>query len=170
MTETHVYEESPEVNKRESAPEGYSIFYQHRQSKKEGGIALIHRDDIKIKAMKTDASKFTTCEIMLMKITNIAKGITLAVVYRPPSSSIPNFITEMNDLISGGILGKRFIICGDLNCPGPAKTKGLVNIELQHLIEEHSLHQHVHVPTCRTENILDALLCCAPRSDVAVQY
>ena len=66
----------------------------------------------------------------------------------------------MNDLIGSGDLGKRFIICGDFNCPGPVNTRGLINTELLHLIEEHNLHQHVHIATCRTENILDHVFTC----------
>jgi hypothetical protein len=164
VTETFVYDDSPDVHKKDAAPTGYSIIHQHRQRKsgtapaRGGGIAIIHRDDIRVKILKVDPAKFKSCEILLVKITNVARELVLAVVYRPPGSRITGFIDEISELLSGGTLGDRFIICGDLNCPGPVNTKGLVNRELLQMIEEHNLHQHVHDATCRTGNILDHIL------------
>ena len=60
--------------------------------------------------------------------------------------------------MNSGDLGDKFVICGDLNCLGQVGTRGLVNEELQKLIEEHSLTQHVQEATCRTGNILDHIL------------
>ncbi|MCI0560555.1 MAG: reverse transcriptase domain-containing protein, partial [Nitrososphaera sp.] len=111
-----------------------------------------------MKVLKTDATKFKTCEILLVKPTNVAKGVTIAIIYRPPKGHIPDFIAEVNDLICSGALGDSFIICGDLNCPGPVNTRGLINNELKHMIEEQNLTQHVQEATCRTGNILDHIL------------
>jgi len=164
VTETFVYDDSPDVHKKDAAPIGYSIVHQHRQRKsgtastRGGGIAIIHRDDVRVKVMKVDPTKFRSCEILLAKITNVAKELILAVVYRPPKSRISDFIDEMSELLSSGVLGKGFIICGDLNCPGPVNTKGLVNSELLQMIDEHNLRQHVLSETCRTGNILDHIL------------
>jgi hypothetical protein len=165
VTETFVYEDSPEVHKKDAAPDGYSIIHQHRQRKagtstspRGGGIAIIHRDNIKVKVLRVDQKRFTTCEVLLVKLTNMAKGVVVAVVYRPPKSHVPDFIAEMNELINSGDLGDRFIICGDLNCPGPVNTKGLVNVNLSRMIEEQNLKQHVRSATCRTGNILDHVL------------
>ena len=165
VTETFVYDDSPDVHKKDAAPSGYSILHQHRQRKagavaspRGGGIAIIHRDDIKIKQQRIDPQRFKTCEIMLVKLVNVAKGLTIAVVYRPPKSHIPDFVEEVHELINSGELGERFIICGDLNCPGPANTRELVNVNLLEMIEEHNLMQHVRSATCRTGNILDHIL------------
>ncbi|MCI0561137.1 MAG: reverse transcriptase domain-containing protein [Nitrososphaera sp.] len=164
ITETFVYEDSPDVHKKDVAPEGYSVVHQHRQKKpgtatpRGGGVALIYRNDIRVKMLKADPLKFTSCEILLVKLTNVAKGVTVAIVYRPPRSQIPDFITEMTNLLNSGILGDRFIICGDMNCPGPVNTKEKLNSLFLHMIEEQNLKQHVQIPTCRTGNILDHIL------------
>ena len=164
LTETFVYEDSPDVYKKDAAPEGYSIVHQHRQQKqgatstRGGGIALIHRSDIKVKILKVDPARFKSCEILLVRIPTVAKGVTIAILYRPPKGHIPDFVTELNDLICSDELGDNFIICGDLNCPGPANTRGLINDDLRHMIDEQNLTQHVHEATCRTGNILDHIL------------
>ena len=55
ITETFVYEDSPDMFKRDAAPEGYSILHEHRRqmpgagSPRGGGIAIIHRDSIEMK-------------------------------------------------------------------------------------------------------------------------
>ena len=50
------------------------------------------------------------------------------------------------------------IICGDLNCPGPNGTKGLVGKELLEVIDGYSLTQHVVRPTHQSDNLLDHIL------------
>ena len=111
-----------------------------------------------MKVLKVDPAKFSSCEILLVKLTNVAKGVTMAVIYRPPRGNTSNFIAEVNELIYSGQLGDSFIICGDLNCPGPVNTRGLINDKLKHMIEEQDLEQHVQGSTCRTGNILDHIL------------
>jgi len=164
VTETFVYENSPDVHKLDAAPSGYSILHQHRLQKsgpgstRGGGIAIIHRDDIKVKMEKVDPARHKSFELMLVKLMHSKKGMKMAVIYRPPSSSIPDFVAEVADLLESGDLGNRYIICGDLNCPGPANTRGRIHEDLMKLIDEQSLRQHVHEATCRTGNILDHIL------------
>ena len=167
ITETCVHEDSPNVHKREAAPQGFSIVHAHRDSvsksgKKQhgGGIALIHREDIRVKFLSTTHTKPSTFELLLVKIMNCSLGMTIAIIYRPPNStSKPSeFVNELSDLLDNSLLGSRFIICGDLNCPGPVGTKGLVGKELEELIDGYSLTQHVKDPTHRSGNILDHIL------------
>ena len=95
---------------------------------------------------------------MLVKLPRSKNGLKVAVKYRPPRMNLPDFITEVLDLIDSGDLGDQYIICDDLNCPGPVNTRGLVSEELLKLLDEHSLLQHVREATCRTGNILDHIL------------
>ena len=85
-------------------------------------------------------------------------GTVIAIIYRPPSSKNSEFAADVSDLIDGGKLGSRYIICGDLNCPGPTGSKGLVGKELEELINGYSLKQHVRCPTHTSGNILDHIL------------
>ena len=169
VTETWVYENSPEVLKREAAPDGFSIIHAHRttstgggKKRHGGGIALIHREDIRVKVIPTTPVVTRTFEILLVKVINCTIGLTIAVIYRPPSPSgsklMADFVTKLSDVIDSGVLGSRFIICGDLNCPGPTGTKGVIGRELTELIDGYSLKQHVTLPTHQSGNILDHIL------------
>jgi len=165
VTETWVYDESPDVHKKETAPPGFSITHSHRDvssrggnKKHGGGVALIHREDIRVKVIPHAALKLSTFDLLLAKITNCTVGVMLAIIYRPPHTKVPEFIAELSDLIDSGILGTRYIICGDLNCPGPTGSKGLIGKELEELIKSYSLTHHVKNPTHQSGNILDHIL------------
>jgi len=166
ITETWVYEDSPDVLKKEAAPPGYSIIHAHRSTsigegkkKHGGGVALIHREDIRTKIIPSSTTTPRTFELLLVKVINSTVGLTFAVIYRPPTSkSTTNFVTELSDLIDSGILGSRYIICGDLNCPGPTRTKGQVGKELRELIDGYSLTQHIKSATHQSGNLLDHIL------------
>ena len=95
---------------------------------------------------------------MLVKVISTI-DLTLAIIYRPPNSSnITEFINDVSDLIDSGTLGSHYILCGDLNCPGPSGSRGLVGKELLGLIDTYSLTQHVRCPTHDSGNILDHIL------------
>src|SRR6266446_997683 len=72
--------------------------------------------------------------------------------------NVCDFLTEISDLLDTGALGSRYIICGDLNCPGASGTRGEVNEALAELIDGFRLTQHVHSSTCSTGNLLDHIL------------
>ena len=165
VTETWVYENSPDVHKREAAPQGYSIVHAHRSTmtgggrrKHGGGVALIHREDIQTKVIPAPIATLTF-EVLLVKVINSTVGLIIAVIYRPAgSTSTADFMTELSDLIDSGILGSRCYILDDLNCPGPTGSKGLVDKEPTDLTDAYSLTQHVHCPTHQSGNILDHIL------------
>lgn len=164
ITETWVYDDSPDVHKYEAAPVGFSIVHAHRRPRPGaerghgGGVALIHRNDVQLRVSHADPAATRSFELLLVRVVNCAISPTIAVIYRPPASSRPDFVTELSNLIESGALGTRYIICGDLNCPGPGGTRGLVATELLELMDEHSLAQHVHDATCSSGNILDHVI------------
>ena len=125
-----------------------------------GSIALIHCEDIRVKVLPKTLAGPNTFELLLVKIMNCTLGLTIAIIYRPPDSASKqsDFVDELSDLIDSGNLGSRFIICGDLNCPGPTGSKGIIGKELGELIDGYSLTQHVEVPTHISGNILDHVL------------
>src|ERR1051325_7743899 len=62
ITETWVYEDSPNVHKQEAAPDGYSITHAHSAQKPGsgrahgGGGAFIQRDDIRVKVIPINSA------------------------------------------------------------------------------------------------------------------
>ena len=141
VTEAWIYENSSDVHKRDAAPAGFSIVHArrsitpHTRGKQHGGgVALIHREDIKVRVIPTPSTR--TFQILLVKVINCTIGLMIAVIYRPPSTKLTDFVTELSDLIASDFLGPRYIICGDLNCPGPSGTKGLVGKKLLEVVLE----------------------------------
>ena len=121
-------------------------------------MALIYRSDIRVKALHTPGLDFKTFGLLLIKLVNSVSSMTVAIIYRPPSTNVSAFIAELSDLIDSGVLGSMYMVCGDLSCPGPSGTKGEINGDLTDFIDEHSLTQQVTSATCRTGNILDHIL------------
>lgn len=164
VTETWVYENSPDAHKEEAAPEGFSVVHAHRApatgkaTAHGGGVAFIHRDTLRVKVIPTISVVTSSFELLLVKIMNTVRSLTVVIIYRPPSSSVLTFCTELTDLIHCGLLGSRYIICGDLNCPGISGTRGLVGEDLLDLIDANGLIQHVRTATSLTGNILDHIL------------
>ena len=167
VTDTWVYEDSPNVHKRESCRPSYCVVHAHRDSLSKagkrqngGGVALIHREDICVKVIPTTHARPVTFELLLAKVMNSTLSMKLAIIYRPPNpTSKPcDFTNELSELIDSGSLGSCFIICGDLNCPGPVGSKRLVGKELSELIDGYNLTQHVKDPTHRSGYILHHIL------------
>ena len=81
VTETWVYNDSPEVHKKDAAPPGYSIVHAHRDTSRStgkrhgGGIAFIHREDIRVKVLPPPLAGPVTFELLLVKIFNCTPGI-----------------------------------------------------------------------------------------------
>ena len=91
--------------------------------------------DIRVKVLPPPLVGPVTFELLLVKVINCTLGLTIAIIYRPPKTNLSEFINELSDLLDKGSLGSRFLICGDLNCPGPSKSRGLVGKELAELID-----------------------------------
>ena len=100
---------------------------------------------------------------MEFHVDNSNEGSTpVAIIYRPPSSSLPTFYDELSDLldkVADVIDSDRFIACGDVNCGGSDSSS--VNGELSSLLDAHGLRQLVNTNTRHTSlisNLLDLQL------------
>jgi hypothetical protein len=89
--------------------------------------------------------------------------ITLAVVYRPPSTDLTDFYDDLSSLFDkvGDVIDRdQFIRCGDFNCGGDGPTT--TSPDLQAVFEAHGLQQLVKSPTRRTSkksSLLDLVVC-----------
>jgi hypothetical protein len=111
-----------------------------------------------VKIVPTSQLTIGSFEVLLLRITNCSVRATIAVIYRPPNSKLTDFVTELSDLIDSGVLGPSYIICGDLNCPGPVGSRGQIGRELAEMIDGYCLTQHIKDPTHQSGNILDHIL------------
>jgi len=81
-----------------------------------------------------------------------AETWSLAIIYRPPSSSLIAFHDELSDLLThvgADIDADKFIACGDVNCPSAAASLD-VSSDLVSLLDTHGLRQFVSTATRRT--------------------
>ena len=99
------------------------------------------------------------CQLVEFHVDNSNEGSTVAIIYRPPSSSLPTFYDEQSDLldeVADVIDSDRFIACGDINCAGADSSS--VNGELSSLMDAHGLRQLVNTVTRRTSLISNLLV------------
>lgn len=112
LTETWL---SDQVGNHEILPVGYNIFRRDRSGKR-GGVLLAIKDSI-----PTESSEFSSysLEIVSIVIKSSFKNVMLAVCYRPPNSSSPEFLPELNRFLKY-VADSNFrdaILVGDFNFP-----------------------------------------------------
>ena len=103
------------------------------------------------------------CQLSTLHIggsRSTADDVTIAVIYRPPSSTtgIASFLDELSDLlvkIGDVIDADRLVMCGDFNCPGVDSAS--VRSDLLSLLDAHGLQQFVKAPTRRNLNVANLL-------------
>ena len=97
-----------------------------------------------------------TFDVQIVRVVSLRPPIMIVNVYRPPSTSVADFVTELHEFLASLIssVTDRLLLCGDLNCPGvddSTVTTGLA-VALQQL----GLTQHVCRPT-RKNHLLDII-------------
>ena len=139
LTETWITSDTPSCITNSLAPDGFTT-HQHRGSstdKRGGGIAVIHRQDIKSSKIDHDFSRF---ESLHFKFNTRKSSFIVSSIYRPPGPITSSFIAEFEELVD--FISSHNIpsvICGDFNAPG-SETR---IHHLEDAIESHGLVQHV---------------------------
>ena len=98
LTETWITSDAPSWITNSLAPDGFNTTHQHRGSstdKRGGGIAVIHRQDIKSSKIDHDFSRF---ESLHLKFSTRKSSFIVSSIYRPPGPITSSFITEFEDL------------------------------------------------------------------------
>jgi len=105
--------------------------------------------------MSTLSYPHSSFELLLSKLGGSMKQIILGIIYRPPSSSIPIFISEPElSLLLDGLQLHDFVLCGDFN---PGGVSSLLDVQLKSLLNFYCLTQHVSTAT-RGSNTLDLVI------------
>ena len=98
---------------------GYTFSHVPRSYSVGGGVALLHRSNLKFSMIQT--STYASFEILQMELKYDSKPILFNVLYRPPPSptngfTSSQFLTEFEDLLDSIFLDSRmFILAGDMN-------------------------------------------------------
>ena len=145
-------------------PKGYSFHHTARIENRGGGVGLLYKNSLKIRAEPVEYfSQFKSFEVTGMQIRMQSGMAVLLVVYRPPTSaanhaSLEHFMDEFGLLLE--IYSTKpgsLIIAGDFNFhvdnKGDGPSKNFMNI-----LESFNLCQHVNEKTHRAGHILDLVI------------
>lgn len=91
---------------------GYSNFFFNRLTGRGGGILVSVRDDWLVSPF--DFS-FTHSESLLLRLVKRNFSILLWAFYRPPSNSLPLFLSELSSALSGVSAVDQLCMIGDFN-------------------------------------------------------
>jgi hypothetical protein len=130
-------------------PPGYSYIGKHRSVKGGGGVAIIHRSCIKPTCYKT-TTKTTTFEYLTTRFDTLL----MIIIYRPPSTNIPEFLIELDNLIAECRMD-NIILCGDVNLH-LEKPDGHP-LSFRNMLKDHNLFNHVNSVTHILGHMLDCV-------------
>jgi hypothetical protein len=131
----------------------YSALSWPRKGKKGGGLAFIHKNGLPVKQMQSkNECKVESFELSTVRMCFSSKSITIAIIYRPPSSSIALFSDEFTNLCTHLLRLDEVIICGDFNL---SIDNGSM---LNEILTSFQLRNHVMTPTHDAGGTLDLIL------------
>ena len=140
-------------------PDGYSAVHVPRSGGKGGGVAILYRNTIRVDPPPSDLTiSATTFEWLSLSLVVNSVSIRLIVVYRPPRSCIPIFLTEFSRLLDLLInMPGKLLVVGDFNLhvdladDGPARR-------FRDLVDSYGLCQHVKEATHVHGHTIDLVL------------
>ena len=135
-------------------PPNFTLIHCPRPVGKGGGVAFIYRSYLKI--IKVTIPIYSTFEALCIRLTIASSSITFLTIYRPPSSSLPLFISEFSSLIDKLIVyTPELVISGDFNIHFDSATDSST---FRSFLNSYHLTQHVHFPTHKYGHILDYII------------
>ena len=156
LTETWLSPDCPPSIPNSLTPVNYSFLQVPRPSGRGGGIAAIFKSKYSVTSItKTTFSSF---EHMLLRLSCGIKSYHFLIVYRPPSSSKPLFLSDfallLEDLASSP---SEFVALGDFNLHLDDPDDSY-STSFKTLLETFDLTQHISSSTHTSGHILDLLI------------
>jgi hypothetical protein len=156
LTETWLSPDSPSSVLNQLTPPGYAIQHVARPSGRGGGIAAIFRSSFSVSIIKTHV--FSSFEHLFLRLTCSCKTYLFLTLYRPPSLSKSDFMSDfavlLEDLASSP---SALIVMGDFNLyldqPDDHYTSAFSS-----LLDTFDFKQHITTPTHSAGHILDLLI------------
>ena len=121
-----------------------------------GGVAFLFRSYLKLTTVQLPV--YNSFESLCVDFSVGSKPFRILTIYRPPSSSVPDFFEDLSILLEDLIsTTSEFIITGDFNfhvdVPDDADARRFLEI-----LDGFGLVQHVTFPTHKHGHILDLLI------------
>jgi exonuclease III len=98
LSETWLSPDSPSSVLNSLIPPGFSLFHKPRSTGRGGGLAVIFRSSLSIS--EAALSSFSSFESLCFTLTLASKTFVFLGVYRPPSSSLSDFFSDLPLLTS----------------------------------------------------------------------
>ena len=137
-----------------TTPNGYSYINKPRSEGRGGGIAVIHRQDIKTSLIPISSAP--SFEHLAFKLSGHTQSV-LAVVYRPPKPN-PSFLSDFSEFLTQLCsLSTSVLLLGDFNIHMDS-TDSTITTDFTDMLDCFNLIQHVNFPTHNRGHILD-LVC-----------
>ncbi|KAK6181887.1 hypothetical protein SNE40_009665 [Patella caerulea] len=80
-------------------PANFDSLFENRKHSKGGGIACLFKKSVKVSRVSTK-NLFSTFEILQLNVFLGKNHVRIVSVYRPPSTSVVDFLTEFAELLS----------------------------------------------------------------------
>ena len=163
LTETWLGSDIDAAVLAEAIPSGYDIIHIPRENKRGGGVGLIFKDNLKVEIVDSSKNKsFSQFEFMDCRVRTGGIRLYVAVIYRPPSSSVNcstgMFLEEwVTYLERYAMIQEEIIITGDFNVHIDDEKDTLATQFLD-ILDAHGLRQHVTEPTHAKGHTLDLLI------------
>jgi hypothetical protein len=155
-SETWLSTETPPSILNSFTPANFSLIHNPRPNGKGGGVAFIFRSYLK--ATRVPLPTFPSFESLCIRFSVSSVSYTFLTIYRPPSSSLSNFLSDFSSLLDGLVTSpSELIVTGDFNihadCPTNPSTSAFLDI-----LDSYSLTQHVDFPTHTHGHTIDLIL------------
>ena len=155
VTETWL-KEGDEIGRVALRPEGYEILSSPHPMRLGGGIAIIHKEDLKI--TKSHEYKFGTCECTDFKVSFGLSSYTLGVFYRPDDHPFLAFLNDMVDYMENNIANRaEFPLLGDFNIH-VNKLHDEKAVTFHDFLSSFGLQNHILFPMHKSQNTLDLVI------------
>jgi hypothetical protein len=156
MTETWLSPSSPQSTLNSLTPPSYSLQHVPRLLGVGGGVALLHKTDLHTSQVPTPT--FSTFESLCVRVALPSTSLTVLTIYRPPSSSKPQFLADFATLLETlASSPSELLITGDFNFHVDQSVP-TTDIPFLELLDTFSLQQHVQFPTHTSSHTLDLLI------------
>ena len=101
-------------NGSELVKEGYGFNEIHQCKRRDGGLALLHKTNLKVKRLSQHMSP--SMESAVWKVTSLQMSLHIVGVYRPPDKSIQDFLDLFTEYIADLIAEHEdIVLVGDFN-------------------------------------------------------
>ena len=133
----------------------YKMDECHRKGRKGGGLALIAKHNLKV---KREEHRITAeLEYVKWKVTSSNSFLNILGIYRPPDSSIPQFLDIFAELLVDIVTSNtNLVVLGDFNIHLNKIDDPNAGIFLDTMTAL-GMKQHVRGPTYRSGNCLDLI-------------